>query len=268
MSPLSTKSVSDSVQIGPNGPLLRSRAELMPGSPRAAGPEATGQAGRMTESRPAIEVRPYAAEDRAALVALFGAAGAGAPSSQLWGHEASLADVYLTPYLDLEPASVFVALLDGRPAGYLAGCLDETRFPSETDRTRAAVRRHRLYLRSGPVRFFARSSYDALLCAVRREQVAGELRDPRWPAHVHIDLVPAARGTGAGRGLMEAWFARLREEGVPGCYLQTTAENTRAVGFFERMGFVRHGPNPVVPGLRYDGRRLHQQTMVRPAAEE
>lgn len=218
----------------------------------------------MTQSRPAIEVRPYATGDRSALVALFGAAGAGAPSSELWGHEAALADVYLTPYLDLEPASVFVALVEGRPAGYLAGCVDEARFPNEADRTRAAIRRHRLYLRPRPVWFFARERYDVLRSALLREPVADELADPRWPAHLHIDLVPQARGSGAGRALMAAWFGRLEEVGVTGCYLQTTAENAGAVAFFERMGFVRHGPNPVVPGLRYGGRRLHQQTMVRP----
>lgn len=60
---------------------------------------------------------------------------------------------------------------------------------------------------------------------------------------------------------------RLDEEVAAGCYLQTTAENTGAVAFFERMGFVRHGPNPVVPGLRYGGRRPHQQTMVRRGPE-
>lgn len=46
-------------------------------------------------------------------------------------------------------------------------------------------------------------------------------------------------------------------------YLQTLVENTRAVRFFERMGFEKHGPTPLVPGLRYRSRRLHQQTMVR-----
>jgi hypothetical protein len=57
-------------------------------------------------------------------------------------------------------------------------------------------------------------------------------------------------------------FDRLRVTGTPGCYLQTLVENTRAVDFFERMGFRKHGPTPVVPGIRDKGRRLHQQTMV------
>ena len=74
--------------------------------------------------------------------------------------------------------------------------------------------------------------------------------------------MPAARGSGSATQLMEVWFERLREVGSPGCYLQTSAENERAVAFFERVGFERYGDNPVVPGMRYDGARMHQQTMV------
>jgi GNAT superfamily N-acetyltransferase len=207
---------------------------------------------------PEIEVRPYEPADRAELLeVVFAAAGAGAPSSEVWGHAPSLADVYLAPYLDLEPQSVFVATADGRPAGYLAGCVDDAAFPSEDERTRQAIRRHHLYLRPRPLLFFARARYDA-----RRGPAAQELSDPRWPSHLHIDLMPVVRGTGAAAGLMEAWFARVRAAGSPGCYLQTSAENHRAVRFFERMGFVKHGPNPVVPGLRYAGARMHQQSMV------
>jgi hypothetical protein len=61
---------------------------------------------------------------------------------------------------------------------------------------------------------------------------------------------------------MGRWLDRLRAAGAPGCHLQTLVENTRAVLFFERMGFVPHGPTPLVPGIRHQGRRLHQQTMV------
>ena len=37
------------------------------------------------------------------------------------------------------------------------------------------------------------------------------------------------------------------------------------VDIFTRAGFVEHGEAPVVPGLRHEGARVHQRTMVRPA---
>jgi ribosomal protein S18 acetylase RimI-like enzyme len=210
-----------------------------------------------------VSVRPYGPADREALIAGFGEAGSGAPGGAAWGHEASVADVYLTPYLDLEPASVFVVTVDGRPSGYLAGCVDDAAFPSEDERLAAAARRHRLRLRPGPAMFFARAAYDGWVARRRGEATAVELSDPRWPSHLHIDLAPAARGVGAGTRLMELWLARLRDVGSPGCYLQTSVENTRAVRFFEQVGFREPGPHPVIPGLRHQGRRMHQQTMVR-----
>jgi GNAT superfamily N-acetyltransferase len=103
---------------------------------------------------------------------------------------------------------------------------------------------------------------DVAWAALRREPTAGDFDDARWPAHLHINVAPLARGTGIADGLMNRWFDRLRETGSPGCHLQTLAENTRAVRFFERMGFAKHGPTALVPGLRYGGNRLHQQTMV------
>lgn len=211
---------------------------------------------------PHVEVRPYAAADRAGLVALFDAAGAGAPGAEVWGHAESLGEVYLTPYLDLEPESAFVAVVDGQLAGYLVGCVDDSRFPSEEERTKAVIRKHGLMKRRETRGFFVRAAVDTLLLKARRVPTAEELSDPRWPSHLHIDLLPVARGNGAAEGVMNLWFDRLRAVGSPGCYLGTTAENVRAVRFFERMGFEKHGENAVIPGSRHEGKRLHQQTMV------
>ena len=221
-----------------------------------------GEARRPGEASDVTEIRVFADTDRAGLRGLFGRVGEGAPPGSLWGHEESEAAVYLDPYMDLEPGSLFVATTDGYLVGYLAGCLDSAQFPSESERVEKAVREYRLILRPGAAAFFARALADVAWAALRREPTAGDFDDPRWPAHLHINVVPEARGTGAAQGLMERWLDRLREAGSPGCHLQTLTENTRAVRFFERTGFARHGPTLLVPGLRYGGRRLHQQTMV------
>ncbi|GIH94898.1 GNAT family N-acetyltransferase [Planobispora siamensis] len=209
-----------------------------------------------------MEIRSFVETDRTELRELFARAGEGAPTESLWGHRDSEAAVYLDPYMDLEPHSLLLAVADGAPVGYLTGCPDSSEFPSEADRIDRAVKKHWPAFRLRAAAFFGRAVLDMARAGIRREPTAGDFTDTRWPAHLHIAVVPAARGTGAADALMNHWLDRLRQAGSPGCHLQTLVENTRAVRFFERAGFLRHGPTPVVPGLRYDGRRLHQQTMV------
>ncbi|MGW5383759.1 GNAT family N-acetyltransferase [Nocardia sp. NPDC003963] len=210
-----------------------------------------------------MRIRVFRETDRPALRQLFVRAGQGSPTETLWGHPESEAAVYLDPYMDVEPESLFLAEVDGTLVGYLAGCVHTEAFPSEDSRIEQAIRRHRLVLRRRPATFFARSAFDAATTALRRAPAAGEIHDPRRPAHLHINIAPGARGTGAADGLLDHWFERLRAQGAPGCHLQTLVENSRAVRFFERTGFTPYGPTPLVPGLRYRGERVHQRTMVR-----
>ena len=54
----------------------------------------------------------------------------------------------------------------------------------------------------------------------------------------------------------------------PTWILGTLFENTRAIGFFERMGFERHGAPILAPGMRTpSGGRHHLQLMVRSSGD-
>ena len=63
----------------------------------------------------------------------------------------------------------------------------------------------------------------------------------RDPAGVGVDLyvLPAARGTGVGRALLEALARELAARGAPRVVLQVAARNGRALALFERLGFRR-----------------------------
>lgn len=209
-----------------------------------------------------VSVRLYAPGDRPALRRLSHRVGyMGEPADGYWAHEESFAEVWTAWYTDHEPESLFVAERDGEVAGYLTGCVDSRRAPAPGDAIRRAALRHLLFLRPGTAGFLWRGLWDTLL---QGGAPSGELTDPRWPSHLHINLAPAARGCGAGAALMGAWLERLREVGSPGCHLGMLYENERAAGFFERMGFRRHGEPVPAPGMRTrDGGSHHLQFMVR-----
>lgn len=210
-------------------------------------------------------IRPFDETDRSELRALFTRAGDGAPPGSFWGHPDAEASVYLDPYMDLEPGSLFVAEADGVLVGYLTGCLDSAAFPSEVTRMETAIRKYRLALRPRSMGFFGRALADTVRTKLRKDPAAEDFDDERWPSHLHINVAPEARSTGAGSALMEVWFDRWTQAGSQGCHLQTLVENQGAVRFFQRMGFTAYGQTPLVPGVRYNGKKLHQQTMVQGA---
>ena len=218
----------------------------------------------MIES-PAFVVRAYAPDDRAAVRDICWRTGyLGQPIGWQWPDADSFAELFSGWYTDHEPASASVVEVDGRVAGYLLGCRDTRRVPDLTRRTAVVARRRGLLVRPGTRRVLARSAVDA----GRDRAGHGGIDDlelmTRWPAHLHIDLLPEARGLGAGHALLTRWLDRLDADNVPGCHLTTMAENTGAVAFFAAHGFTPLGATTRLPGLRtLEGGRLHRLVMVR-----
>lgn len=58
-----------------------------------------------------------------------------------------------------------------------------------------------------------------------------------YPSHLHIDLLPRAQGRGYGRRMLQQVMDTLRARGSPGAHLGLSARNTRAYGFYRRLGF-------------------------------
>ena len=57
--------------------------------------------------------------------------------------------------------------------------------------------------------------------------------EPHWYLYL-LGVEPARQGRGVGRALLAPTLARADAGGVP-CYLET--QNSRNVGFYERLGF-------------------------------
>ncbi len=211
-------------------------------------------------------IRPYTARDRAAVRHICYVTGyMGEPVDWQWRDAESFADIFSGYYTDREPESAQVVELDGEVAGYLLGCVDSSRVWNVGAIAGRHIVRRGIAFRPGTARVVWRTIADAAVDIARghvtREQL--EFADPRWPAHLHIDLLEQTRGRGAGRALVTGWLDSLRARAIPGCHLQTMAENTGAVAFFESLGFSRFGEPVLTPGLRTRaGGRLHVQVMV------
>lgn len=210
---------------------------------------------------PEFEIRSYRPSDRARVRRIaFDTGYMGDPVDWLWGDPESFADLITRYYTDREPESLFVVDRGGEVLGYLTGCVDSRRVLGVAAGEFGRLLRRGALLRPGVAGFLWRALLDTACDRVVAQEA---LVDPRWPAHLHIDLLPAARRRGLGRRLMQRWFARLRELGSAGVHLGTFAENRGAISFFEACGFRRYGDPLRAAGFRTrEGARMHAQWMV------
>lgn len=224
----------------------------------------------MAMTTSATTVRPYRPGDRSTVRRICYLTGfMGEPVEWMWADEESFADMFSGYYTDREPASLWVADLDGEVQGYLLGCVDSTNAWNPVAVAARHALRRGIAFRRGTAGTLWRGVGDVVVDVVtgRVRPRDYEFTDPAYPAHLHINLLPEARGRGLGGMLVRRWLDELRRLGVPGCHLQTMAENTAAIAFFEAMGFRIEGRPVPAPGERTrSGDRTHVQTMVRPLA--
>lgn len=62
-----------------------------------------------------------------------------------------------------------------------------------------------------------------------------------YPAHLHIDILPAFQSKGLGAKMIERLEEELRGKGVRGVHLVMAAGNEGAERFYKRQGFERWG---------------------------
>lgn len=219
---------------------------------------------------PRVTIRPYRSADRPAVRHICFATGhAGSPVAAQWADQESFADMFTGYHTDREPESAFVAEIDGSVAGYLLGCRNSPDAWSPIRVAAGHVLGRGIAFRRGTAGFVWRAVADVVRDRIRHGTGPSDLvfDDPAYPAHLHIDLLPRARGIGVGTRLMGTWFDLLAREQIPGCHLQTMTENHAAVAFFRAVGFVPYGPPVLSPGQRAPrGGRAHVTTMVRPVA--
>jgi RimJ/RimL family protein N-acetyltransferase len=95
--------------------------------------------------------------------------------------------------------------------------------------------------------------------AVADGQVVGwcDISRHFFPSHAHagklgMGIIPAYRGRGLGRPLIETTLQAARKAGIERVELSVHADNARAIALYEKVGFVREGL--ARKSVRIDGR--------------
>lgn len=191
-------------------------------------------------------IRPFRPGDEPALAEIcLKTADAGSDATGILADDLLWGDLFVLPYVARHPDLAWVvANDDDRAIGYVVGTDDTDAFdewfrkewwPPRIARFDRVGERQRQLL------------HDADSRGAQRESSAAA-----YPAHLHIDLLPVAQGSGLGRRLVDTLLDELARRGVPGLHLGADPQNVAAAAFYDRLGFERL-PSPegsVMFGIR------------------
>jgi ribosomal protein S18 acetylase RimI-like enzyme len=179
-------------------------------------------------------VRPYRGSDLEAVYDVCVRTGdKGNDATGKFAQPRLLPDIFAGPYLHFEPGLAFVVEDGDRAVGYVLGTANTTAF----------VRAYRekwlpLVAPRYPGPPPAPSTPDEHFLAFfhsPEQMLMPELDD--YPAHLHIDILPSHQGRGYGRRLVESFLGAAALAGAPRAHLTVSAANTRATGFYLKLGF-------------------------------
>ncbi len=196
-------------------------------------------------------IRGYIPGDRDAVYDVCVRTGdAGNDARGKFRQEDLLPDIYAGPYVELEPELAFVLDDGGTAVGYVIGTADTEAFVR-------SYRQHWIPRLADRYRAQSKTPANAEEELVTRAFSPGQMLDAdleRYPAHLHIDLLPPYQGVGNGRRIIERFFESVAQAGARGVHVVVAASNTRAHAFYRRVGFEELE----LPG--HFGRRLDRRS--------
>jgi len=204
-----------------------------------------------------LRLRTVSACDVDGLYAISLATGAaGGDAANLYSDGRMVGHLYSAPYAILGPETAFVAEDDDGVGGFIVGALDTRAFeercerewwprlreiyadPSETPRPAWTADQRRSFTIHHP-----RQTADAIVEA--------------FPAHIHMNLLPRMQGRGIGRKLLAFWLEAARRKSVTGVHCGVNAANSKAIAFWQAVGFVPFAlPAEPMDSTRWFVRRL------------
>jgi ribosomal protein S18 acetylase RimI-like enzyme len=153
--------------------------------------------------------------------------------------------IWCRPYLELSPETCFV--LDdgeGRAVGYIIGTTSTVALISDWE-NKYLPRLQQSFPSSQPSWYAARPDEPGLVKHLRRDldnaACSMVMNYPeilkKYPAHLHINILPVFHRKGWGSQLIGTYLAKIKKKGCDGVHLGMVKANDGARRFYDRLGF-------------------------------
>jgi len=193
------------------------------------------------------DIRPYTPADRDDVLTVCHKTGYfGEDASEHFKDAVLFGTIFVSYYIDTEPENAFVAVDGDRTVGYIVGAPDTLAQKEAFDEAVMPKILRRLFTST-----LFRHPKDALFLLGLRgyenfeETLYAENLLDHYPAHLHINLLAGYQRRGLGETMIRTFEDHMRKRRVPGIHLVTSTLNTKAVPFYEKLGYavVRELPN-------------------------
>lgn len=190
-----------------------------------------------------LDIRLFKSADLDALYAISLATGhASGDAASMYGDPRLMGHIYAAPYALLEPGFALVVEDEHGVAGFALGTPDTDKW---SDRLEDAwwPNLRATYEDPGDV-----PAPDWSADQRRAFMIHHPARTPQWiveryPAHLHLNLLPRLQGRGIGCLLFSEWIDRAARYGVGPMHVGVNRFNSRAIGFWSTQDF-RPLPSP------------------------
>ena len=182
---------------------------------------------------PDFSIRSYKSADTSAVYEICLKPGnSGQDATHLFSDPLVLGHIYVGPYMEFEPQSVFILEDDQGPCGYIMGVLDsQTYYQWMHSEWLPKIRVNYKKPTGNPDTWDETEKITDLLFHPVSQRLL-----PDYPAHLHIDLLSRAQGKGQGKLLMDRFIDYLKYNKIPGLHLELSSNNDRAFNFYRKYG--------------------------------
>lgn len=185
----------------------------------------------------AIEIRGVEAADLEACYAISLATGhAGGDAASLYRDPRLMGHIYIAPYVALEPDLTFVVEDAAGVAGFIAGTVDTAGWEARLERDWWPSLRGRYADPSNlPPASHSPDQRRALMIH-HPARTPAALTD-RYPAHLHMNLLPRLQRRGIGAKMFAAWLDLAVARGAQAFHIGVNRQNIGALPFWRARGF-------------------------------
>ena len=180
-----------------------------------------------------FSIRSYKSADTSAVYEICLKTGnSGQDATHLFSDPLVLGHIYVGPYMEFEPQSVFILEDDQGPCGYIMGVLDsQTYYQWMHSEWLPKIRVDYKKPTGNPDTWDETEKITNLLFHPVSQRLL-----PDFPSHLHIDLLSRAQGKGQGKLMMDRFIDYLRYNKIPGVHLELSSKNDRAFNFYRKYG--------------------------------